>query len=260
MSLPALTYKWSPSYSSRGGARVRLIVVHDCEGSFSGSVSWFMMPKARVSAHIVLSEDGTQAVQMVGWNNKAWHAVDYNAMSEGIEAAGYAAKGLGADEWKALAAIVAWRLHVRGLPPHFAAGGAGDGFCQHKDLGVKGGGHHDITSDPKVWNSFVEMVQLAHAQVQPDNWVSGVSRPALPAVPPTFAGTTTIRHDLVVGSLEWAQMQLNAFHIQGMPALTVDGIDGPETRMVMSSFQRTHGLMVDGELGPQTIGAMKKFG
>src|ERR1700744_1438163 len=113
--LPTLTWTASPNYSSRSGQKVRLIVVHDCEGSFAGSVSWFAMARSQVSAHIVLSEDGLKAVQMVAWGNKAWHSCDVNSFSEGIEAAGFAAKGLGAPEWAALAAIVAFRLRANAI-------------------------------------------------------------------------------------------------------------------------------------------------
>src|ERR1035437_9656490 len=115
--LPSLKFVSSPNYSSRNGNAVRLIVVHDCEGSYNGSISWFSQAASKVSAHIVLSEDGTQATQMVAWANKAWHVCSFNPVSEGIEAAGFSAKGLGAPEWLELASITAYRLHAHGLPP-----------------------------------------------------------------------------------------------------------------------------------------------
>ena len=125
VTLPSLTWRASPNYSSRAGQRTRLIVVHDCEGGYGGSVSWFANPASQVSAHIVLSEDGASATQMVGWGNKAWHVCNFNGYSEGIEAAGFSAKGLGAAEWSALAAIVAYRLKANGLPCQVASSGNG---------------------------------------------------------------------------------------------------------------------------------------
>jgi len=263
MVLPALKFVKSPNYSSRGGRKVDVIVVHDCEGSFGGSIAWFQQAKSRVSAHIVLSEDGTQAVQMVDWANKAWHVCGINPMSEGIEAAGYSAKGLRAPEWQALAAIVAFRLHVRGLPPVWTRGGPG-GFCQHKDLGAVGGSHYDITSDPSVMNTFVAMVQAAYAGPIPTVWVPKLALGEFAALPPVPPGWTSPpsgpRHDLIEGSLEWAQMELNVWlsgNMPNYPLLTVDGMLGDYTRTALIEFQRANNLAVSGDAGPQTIDALK---
>src|ERR1700691_5537135 len=71
--LPPLSWISSPNFSSRGGQKVRLCVVHDCEGNYAGSVSWFAQARSQVSAHIVLDADGSRATQMVAFANKAWH-------------------------------------------------------------------------------------------------------------------------------------------------------------------------------------------
>jgi hypothetical protein len=41
--LPAVLWKPSPNFSSRCGTRVDLIVLHDCEGGYEGSIQWFEM-------------------------------------------------------------------------------------------------------------------------------------------------------------------------------------------------------------------------
>lgn len=255
MSLPELRFVASPNYSARGARAVDLIVVHDCEGSFAGSVSWFAQARSKVSAHLVLSEDGKQAVQMVSWANKAWHACNFNGASEGLEAAGYMAKGLGAPEWEALASIVAFRLHARNLPPFWARGGVGPGFTQHADLGEAGGGHHDITSSPDVWAAFVKMVQAAYDQPQPPSWNAGASPDLLPTPPVGWKPSGTVRHDFARGSLEWVQMALNSQH-SGGATLNVDGMDGPRTRNAVRAFQMRQGLPVTGEAGADTIAAL----
>ena len=257
LQLPALTWTASPNYSARGGQRVRLIVVHDCEGGEAGSVSWFAMAKSQVSAHIVLSEDGLRAIQMVAWANKAWHACNVNSFSEGIEAAGYAAKGLSAPEWKALAAIVAFRLHANGVPCQRASA-ANDwtGYCQHVDLGLMGGGHHDITLDPAIRANFDALVATAYAQDMPEVWTPA-GQSAAPAPPPSFTPSGTMRHDLAPGSLEWVQASLNKLGASAIP-LTVDGLDGPATRSAAKAFQALEKLTVDGDVGPQTIAALEK--
>lgn len=258
LALPVLNQTPSPNYSSRGGARVRLIVVHDCEGSYDGSIAWFAQPKSQVSAHIVLSEDGARATQMVAWRNKAWHVCNFNPVSEGIEAAGYAAKGLAAPEWEALAAITAYRLHANGLPPTWSRDGSGEGFCQHLDLGRAGGGHHDITSDPAVWQSFCNMVEKASEQPMPETW--GSSSALAPSAPAGWVSPSVRRHDLTFGSVEWVQSSLNALNIQSplLSPLVVDGIDGPDTRFAVRKFQRANDLAIDGDAGPITCAAIFK--
>lgn len=255
--LPTLSRINSPNYSSRNGARVRLICVHDCEGSYGGSIAWFKQAASQVSAHLVLSEDGQSATQMVDWKNKAWHACAFNSVSEGIEAAGYSAKGLGAPEWLALAAITAFRLKSNGLPPIWAEGGGGEGFCQHRDLGAAGGGHFDISPNPAVWQSFIDMVRDAYSQPMPESWglSATASRPPPPA--PGWTANPAPRHDLSPPSLDWVQAELNAMGIP-LVALTVDGLDGPNTQRAVSSFQARAGIRIDGDAGPQTVAALQR--
>ncbi len=252
--LPPLRWTPSPNFSSRGGAHVRLIVAHDCEGSYLGSVSWFAQTRSSVSAHLVLREDGGEATQMVAWGNKAWHACAFNSDSEGIEMAGIAAKGFGAPEWAAAAAIVAWRLKENGLPCRWAEHGVGLGYCSHHDLGTAGGGHDDPTTDPKVWAMFMGLVEAAYTQPMPDAWpIAGCSTP--PAVPPGFTPSGGNRSDEPVGSISWAQARLNAIGA-ARPALAVDGLEGERTARAIVAFQAMHGLYQDGILGPQTVKAL----
>jgi hypothetical protein len=256
IALPPIKWTSSPNFSSRGGQKVRLIVAHDCEGSYAGSIAWFAMAKSRVSAHLVLKEDGSEATQMVAWGNKAWHACNFNSFSEGIEAAGFEAKGFDAAEWDALAALVAWRLHANGLPCQ-EAGPANDwtGFTEHANLGAAGGGHHDITEDPNVWAAFVARVRVAYAKGFPD--APARTGASVPVAPQDFKPRGTQRCDEPVGSLAWAQTRLNALGF-ARPPLSVDGIDGKLTENAIVHFQAVHGLYQDGILGPVTIAALTK--
>ena len=229
------------------------ILTGNCEGSYAGSVSWFAMARSQVSAHVVLSDDGARATQMVAWGNKAWHVCNMNPFSEGIEAAGYSAKGLGAPEWQALANIVAWRLRKNGVPCQRAtAANNWTGWCQHVDLGTAGGGHHDVTSDPAVVAAFAAMIAAAYDGPMPASWggMSGAPAPA-PAAPASWTPSASARHDLAEGSLEWAQAALNKLAIPLAP-LIVDGMDGPATEQAMRLFQMKVGLFVDGTYGPDT--------
>ena len=255
-TLPKIEWTPSPNYSSRGGQKTRLIVVHDCEGSYAGSVSWFSQARSRVSAHLVLSEDGTRATQMVAYANKGWHACDFNPFSEGLEMGGYTAKGFDAPEWDAAAAVVAWRLKVNGLKPIWAKGGQGEGFESHYGLGAAGGGHFDPTTDTQVWSAFVARVQAADGVVSGDDVHHSTLPPApAPAAPAGFKPHGGVRNGFAVGSIEWLQAELNAL---GVSWLTVDGIEGSATAAAIARYQKSRGLYVDGIAGPNTLAALEK--
>lgn len=81
----------SPNHSA-GNSR-RYLVIHFTAGlTLEGTVSWFMNPAAKASAHFVVARDGS-IVQMVPLDRKAWHAGEsawegitgINAHSIGIE-------------------------------------------------------------------------------------------------------------------------------------------------------------------------------
>ena len=182
--LPPLRWVRSPNFDVGRTHPIDLVVLHDCEGNYHGSIGWFTEPQSQVSAHIVLREDGGEATQMVQFTDKAWHVVSFNSMSIGVEMAGYGAKGFDAPEWQAAANITAYLLHKFGLPPTWAHGGQGKGFTSHYDLGKLGGGHTDPTRDPKIWQMFVDRVTAAYALVPPSSW----------SVAP-FVPTPTVRRD-----------------------------------------------------------------
>jgi N-acetyl-anhydromuramyl-L-alanine amidase AmpD len=102
----------SPNQSSRsssGGTPVDpvMIVIHTCEGSYSGCWGWLTNPGSGVSAHYVVNSDGSEVSQLVRESSKAWHVgatydCDHNAGTDcwrngdstnqftvGIEHAGY---------------------------------------------------------------------------------------------------------------------------------------------------------------------------
>lgn len=100
----------SPNYNSRGGASVDFVVIHTCEGSYSGCWGWLTNKSAGVSAHYVVNDRGTEVRQLVDENHRAWHiSANYscsnnhgvecwrngrsmNTVSVGIEHAGYASQ------------------------------------------------------------------------------------------------------------------------------------------------------------------------
>jgi len=90
--------EWIPAYSgnyqvaSRGVGDIKSIIIHDTEGSYSGTISWFRDPAAEVSAHYVIRSSDGHIAQMVDEKNIAWHVACYNTGTIGIEHEGYASK------------------------------------------------------------------------------------------------------------------------------------------------------------------------
>ncbi|MGC4123118.1 MAG: N-acetylmuramoyl-L-alanine amidase [Myxococcales bacterium] len=78
----------SPNSSSRSGTAIDMVVIHTCQGGFSGCVGWLLNSAAQASAHYVVSSTGT-VDQLVEEYLKAWHATCVNPRSVGIEHEGY---------------------------------------------------------------------------------------------------------------------------------------------------------------------------
>ena len=159
------------------------------------------------------------------------HNCNFNPFSEGIEAAGFAAKGFGAPELDSLAAVVAWRLQANGIPCQAAtAANKWTGFATHAMLGAAGGGHHDFTENMTVWADFVARVQTAHSQtVYPQVLDLPPSPP--PAAPPGYVPNPSPRIDDVDRRKAAAAAFMTAVEaFQTASSLPVDGDPGPGTR------------------------------
>lgn len=68
-----VVWRPSPNFNSRSGSRVEMVVIHTCEGGYSGCASWLRNSRAQASAHYVVREDGREVSQLVDENNRAWH-------------------------------------------------------------------------------------------------------------------------------------------------------------------------------------------
>jgi hypothetical protein len=82
-----ITFRQSPNYSGNMGAK-SVIVIHwwgnpADKPSLSGTVNWLCNPAAKVSAHYVVS--GKSVYQLVREEHVAWHAMQANPFSIGIE-------------------------------------------------------------------------------------------------------------------------------------------------------------------------------
>ena len=205
-TLPRLIQIPSPNWSERNPPRVDLVVIHDCEGSYEGSINVFLDPHNNgnpVSAHFVLSGDGTTCAQMVPLSKKAWHACSFNSRSVGVEMAGFSKNGFPQDELMGDASIVAWLLRHFGLPCRWAKGGQGMGFTSHYDLGAAGGGHSDPTTSAALWQGYIDRITAAYNEYMkgpPVSWaLDNLAPPAMhsppPSMPTGFVPSGTARKD-----------------------------------------------------------------
>ncbi|MDR3031922.1 MAG: N-acetylmuramoyl-L-alanine amidase [Kitasatospora sp.] len=177
----ALTRAWraSPNYSSRGGARVRLIVIHSSEGAqtWQSLGNYFASRASQVSSHTGIDNAAGNTIgEYVKPASKAWTAGNANPVAIQTELctpSGASARWNDA-EWRRhgnmlrkCAAWVAEEAKRYGIPitklTAAQAQGSGRGVVQHKDLGTWGGGHVDC--GPGFPMDYV--LQLARGGTQP---------------------------------------------------------------------------------------------
>ncbi len=144
----------SPNYSSRGGSKVRLIVLHTAEGArtIEELGNYFASSSAGVSSHTGADDKAGVIGEYVKRGNKAWTAANANPVAVQIELCAFAKWSR--DEWNRhpnmLDNCARW---IREEADYFdipitklnasQAQGSGRGVCQHNDLGAWGGGHWD---------------------------------------------------------------------------------------------------------------------
>lgn len=157
--LPQLKWRKSPNFSSRGGADVTLLVYHETAGFYASDISWLCNPNAKASAHAVLREDGKQLTQLVGLDDKAWHAANANPFSVGIEHSNRTSKGYATEhQLQVSARIFGWLALEFDIPVRIARPGHLVGICRHQDLGSFGGGHTQCGMNDATFHRWMEMI------------------------------------------------------------------------------------------------------
>jgi hypothetical protein len=145
--------------SSRNGAAIQLIVVHDTEGGniphssrdLAGLGDYFD-GSTQASSHVATDEDGNSA-RYVPDRGKAWAQAFYNSPGLSIEQIGFASDNWngaeeGLDQLHETARWIAWWNKEHGIPIRRAVVTKDgritrSGVIQHRSLGNLGGGHHD---------------------------------------------------------------------------------------------------------------------
>jgi N-acetyl-anhydromuramyl-L-alanine amidase AmpD len=89
---PPALWVASPNFTAGRTAAISAVTIHDTEGSYASTISWFQNTSSQVSAHYVVRSSDGQITQMVLESNKAWHVGSENSYTIGIEHEGYAAQ------------------------------------------------------------------------------------------------------------------------------------------------------------------------
>src|SRR5215469_538032 len=95
-----LTRVWipSPNYSSRGGASVRLIVLHTAEGARTiESLGGYFQGNVSASSHTGADDKVNTVGEYVKRGNKAWTCAEFNPVAVQIELCAFASWST--DEW-----------------------------------------------------------------------------------------------------------------------------------------------------------------
>ena len=254
MTLQRIAYP-SPNYSSRGGATVRLIVLHTAEGSRTAASlgAYFADPNTQASSHVGIDDQaGVIGEYVLAEQWKSWTQADYNPVCVSAELCGFAAWT--AAEWQAHDAMVTnaglWvgeEAARFGIPlvilSALQAQSGEAGVCQHIDLGPAGGGHVDC--DYGTGNFPIgRVIEIAGGSGAPP-----VPAPGPPATgAPPFPGTLLVNVTSGHGTATWqGRMRDRGW------AIAVDDVYGPQSESVCRQFQAEKGLQpVDGIVGPIT--------
>jgi hypothetical protein len=144
----------SPFYSTRHGATPRLIVLHTAEGArnIEDLGAFFQNRGTRASSHVGADDKKNTVGEYVKRGYEAWTVEKANPISVNMELCAFASWSTA--EWhqhpnmlENCALWIAEESKALGIPivkltPNQAQT-SGRGVCQHRDLGVWGGGHHD---------------------------------------------------------------------------------------------------------------------
>ena len=257
MPIPAAAANYSHHY--RAASAVRLVVVHETEGSYSGTVSWFRNPRARAAANYVVSRDGRIA-HMVPDDRVAWHAGNgyVNAHSIGVEHEGYTnVDGTVTDlEYRSSAQLVASLLKRYRLP---ADRGHVIGHSEVPDpfhRGLFGGwAHHTDPGTHWNWPRYMSYVRDYRAGRTPPPPAVDVTIPQLQLgehvsglVAWTAEATNAVRVDFLVDGDVRARLDAEPYtwawdtalerpgrHVLTARAITADGRSAIDSVVVLSA-------------------------
>lgn len=174
----------SANYSARSSRTIDRIVIHTIEGSEAGAISWFQNPRARVSAHYIVSHAG-RVTRMLRDSDIGYHARSYNGRSIGIENEGWAHRNTWTSaQMSRLADLTAYLCKRYNIPADRTR------IVGHSEVPNSRG-----KSDPGPhfnWSSFISMVRSR---------LNGGSTMPAPTPTPTPTPSSASTYEVTASSL-----------------------------------------------------------
>ncbi|MEK6207807.1 MAG: N-acetylmuramoyl-L-alanine amidase [Chloroflexota bacterium] len=241
---------WIPAarsnYDVGRTAAIRVIVIHETDGSYISAANWFMNPRSRVSAHYLVRAWGGGITQFVAESDTAYHARNANPYTIGIETEYNPRQAIWhTDAQYRSAALLACAIARRyGIPTDRAH------IVGHRELP---GADHADPGPTWNWSYYMSLVNACSWQrVQP------VARAALRTVANHgYVPTPGLEFDNV--SDEVALLQWDLVYLGFMDADEVAGGGsrfGPLTEVAVKAFQEAKGVETTGSYGEQTAAAL----
>lgn len=207
----------SPNYSTRGGAGVRLVVLHTAEGAttIESLGAFFANPSSGVSSHAGIDDKAGIVGEYVPPGYKAWTQGNANPVAVSAELCAFAewdraewdrhpAMLLNAAEW-VREECARFGLPIRALTADEAQGN-GRGVCQHVDLGAWGGSHWDCGPGFPMADVISKAASGGSSSPAPTrkgrNMIASTS---------TGGGYWTVTHDGAIGAFGDAQYRGGGF-------------------------------------------------
>lgn len=150
MQLESATWRGPVPNRTAGGNHPKLVIVHIMEGTLEGTDSWFRNPKSKVSAHFGVGKNG-ETYQWVATGDHAWHAVEANDHSIGIECEGKSGQALTTLQCGIVASIFRWaHSHYPDIDEWLTKQVEGSGLAWHGLGGAAWGNHPQCPGQPIV--------------------------------------------------------------------------------------------------------------
>jgi MYXO-CTERM domain-containing protein len=151
------------NYVAGGMGTPQYIIIHQQDGIYEGTISWFQYAGSNVSTHYVMRSFDGEITQMVEHADMAQHIGGWNPMSFGIEHEGY----IDEPGWYTWETYVASAQLVRWLCDHYDIPADRDHVVGHVE--VPGASH---TDPGYLWNYDMHMALVR--DVVPQGRVEGV--------------------------------------------------------------------------------------
>lgn len=255
-------------FRATGTRKIDLIVLHTVEApekdtNAEAVANYFATTDRTVSAHYCV--DNNSEVQCVKEGDVAFAAPGANHNGVQIEMAGYAGQGREgwADDYSTqmleraakLAADVAKRYDIPTVFIDAAGLKAGKrGFTTHAEVSkaFRKSTHTDPGPDFPA-KSFMARVRALVAPA-PEKPAAPAPKPAAPKPAPKPAPTRLLR----MGSRGADVAEVQRMIVEsGIYLRLIDGHYGSKTEAAVKTFQKAHGLLADGIVGPKTLAALR---